>query len=230
MPGFQSALQAGACFIETDVQITADGIAVLHHDPSTLKTTGSDLPLTATDYETLRALPAGYPQRFAERFQDLHIARLDEFVELLQKWPNTRAFVEVKEASIAAHGIPAAVTTVLDCLQPVLQQCILISFNHELLAHARRLYPLPIGWVLHEWSADSRDRAIALEPDYLFCNQKRLPPRTEPLWHGPWQWVVYTVNSPSEVPPLLERGIQLIETDIISQLLADPALEGRGCV
>ena len=229
LPGFQSALQAGACFIETDVQITADGIAVLHHDPSALKITGSDLPLTTTDYKTLRALPAGYPQRFAGQFQDLHIARLDEFVTLLQKWPDASAFIEVKEASIAAHGIPAVIATVLDSLHPVLQQCVLISFNHELLAHARNIYPMPIGWVLHEWSTGSKKRATGLEPDYLFCNQKRLPPATESLWQGPWKWAVYTVNTASEIPALLERGIHFVETDRIRELLADPALEGWGC-
>jgi glycerophosphoryl diester phosphodiesterase len=229
LPGFHAALQAGACFIETDIQITADGVAVLHHDASALKITGSDLPLTTTDYKTLHTLPAGYPERFAERFQDLRIARLDEFVALLQTWPEASAFIEVKEASIATHGIPAVIAIVLDSLRPVLQQCILISFNHELLAHARSIHPLPIGWALHEWSTDSKERATDLQPDYLFCNQKRLPPASEPLWQGPWKWVVYTINRASEVPPLLERGIQLVETDNISELLADPALEGQGC-
>lgn len=230
MPGFRAALQAGACFVETDVQITADGMAVLSHDPSVLKITGRDLLVTATDYETLRALPAGYPQRFAGRFQDLHIARLDELVELLKQWPKARAFIEIKEASIAAHGISMAVDTVLDIINPVLPQCALISFNDALLAHVRRFWQLPVGWVLHEWSAHSKDRAIDLKPDYLFCNHKRLPPGNAPLWQGPWQWVVYTINTASVVPRLLERGVQLLETDIISQLLADPALEGRGCV
>ena len=40
--GFQSVLEAGACYIETDIQITADGIAVLSHDPSALKICGKE--------------------------------------------------------------------------------------------------------------------------------------------------------------------------------------------
>jgi glycerophosphoryl diester phosphodiesterase len=228
LPGFQAALQAGACLLETDIQITADGIAVLSHDPSTLKITGSDLQITASDYETLRVLPAGHPERFGDRYRDLHIARLDEFVELLQQWPDARAFIEIKEASISAHGIPGVIATVLDIISPVLQQCILISFNHELLAHTRMFHQLSIGWVLSEWSPDSKDRARQLAPDYLFCKHTRLPPGNGPLWQGPWQWAVYTVNTASEVLPLLQRGIQLIETDTIGQLLADPVLQGPG--
>lgn len=227
--GFQSVLEAGVCYIETDVQITADGIAVLSHDASVLKITGNDLQVTATDYKTLRALPAGYPERFSDRYRDLHIARLDELLDLLQQWPHVRAFIEVKQASIDAHGIPAVVATILASINPVLQQCILISFDYDLLVHARKHTQLPIGWVLSEWSSDSKDRALSLGPDYLFCNRKRLPAGAEPLWQGPWQWAVYTVNVASEVAPLLERGIQLIETNIIRQLLADPELENLGC-
>lgn len=227
--GFQAVLEAGACYIETDVQITADGIAILSHDSSVLKLTGHDLPVTATDYKTLRALPAGYPQRFGDQYRELHIARLDELVDLLKKWPQVRVFIEVKEASIAAHGIPMVVSTILDIIRPVLQQCILISFDYDILVHAREHTQLPIGWVLSEWSADSKERATRLGPDYLFCDHECLPAATEPLWPGPWRWAVYTVNVASDVAPLLRRGIQLIETNIISRLLADLELEDPDC-
>ena len=223
--GFQSVLEAGARLIETDVQITADGVAILSHDPSVSRITGTDLQITATDYKTLRALPAGYPERFGDQYQDLPIARLEELVELLQHWPDARAFIEVKQASIDAHGIHKVIDTVMDTLDPILAQCILISFDYDTLVHARQHCQLPIGWVLREWSSDSRDRAMKLAPDYLFCNRKRLPAMSESLWPGPWQWDVYTVNVASEVSPFLERGIQLIETNRIRALLADPEQE-----
>jgi len=230
LPGFRAILEAGACLLETDVQITADGIAVLSHDASALRMTGSDLSITSTDYATLRALPAGYPQRFADRFQDLYIARLDEFVRLLQQWPNARAFIEIKADSISAHGIPAVVDTILGLLAPVLQQCTLISFDYDTLVHARSHCSLPIGWILSDWSPGCEKRATMLAPDYLFCNRKRLPPGDEPLWQGSWQWAVYTINTARDVPRLLARGVRLIETDIIRQLLADPALQGIASV
>ena len=223
--GFQSVLEAGACLIETDVQITADGVAILSHDPSVSRITGTDLQITATDYNTLRALPAGYPERFGDQYQDLPIARLEELVDLLQQWPDARAFIEVKQASIDAHGIHKVVDTILDTIAPVLPQCILISFDYDILVHVRQHCQLPIGWVLREWSSDSRDHALKLAPEYLFCNRKRLPAETEPLWPGPWQWVVYTVNTASEVSPFLQRGIQLIETNCIRQLLSEVTLK-----
>jgi glycerophosphoryl diester phosphodiesterase len=228
--GFQSVLEAGARLIETDVQITADGIAILSHDPSASRVTGTDLQITTTDYKSLRALPAGYPERFGDQYRNLHITRLEELVDLLQQWPDTRVFIEIKQASIDAHGTHKVVETVLDIINPVVPQCILISFDYDTLVHARQHCQLPIGWVLREWSSDSKDRALKLAPDYLFCNRKRLPAGSEPLWQGPWQWVVYTINVASEVDSFLQRGIQLIETNVIRQLLADSEPEDPACV
>ena len=224
LAGYRAVLQAGATFIETDVQITADGIAVLNHDPSVLKATGTDLPIAETDYATLRALPAGYPDRFDHSYQDLVITRLDELVDLLRAWPDSRVFVELKQASLTAHGIASVVDTVMGIVEPILSQVILISFNHDALAHAGNNHSVPIGWVLREWSQDSRHMAESLAPDYLFVNRKRLPAKAEHLWAGPWQWVVYTVNAADEIPVFIEQGFQLLETDEISKLLADPCL------
>ena len=224
LTGYRAVLEAGAAFIETDVQITADGVAVLNHDPSVLKITATDLPVAETDYAILRALPAGHPERFDHRFQDLVITRLDELVDLMRAWPDRRVFVELKQASLTAHGIASVVETVMGIIDPIRTQVILISFNHDALVHIRSNHAVPVGWALREWSQHSRQLAAALAPDYLFINRKRLPGTDEPLWTGPWQWVVYTVNAAAEIPAFMERGFQLVETDEISKLLADPHL------
>ena len=115
---------------------------------------------------------------------------------------------------------------VLDCLADVPDQCILISFDEEVLAQAQRRSRIETGWVVPEWSDASAATAATLAPHYLFCNRKRLPPPPVPLWAGPWQWVVYTVNEASEIGPLLARGFRLVETNCISRLLADAAHKG----
>ena len=158
------------------------------------------------------------------RYQDLAITRLDELVDLLRAWPDSRVFVELKQASLTAHGIASVVDTVMGIVEPILSQVILISFNHDALAHAGNNHSVPIGWVLREWSQDSRHMAESLAPDYLFVNRKRLPAKAESLWAGSWQWVVYTVNAADEIPAFIEQGFQLLETDEISKLLADPCL------
>jgi len=226
LTGYAAVLNAGARYIETDIQITADGVAVLSHDPSTLKVTGRDHRIAETDYPVIRDLPAGHPDRFGERYSDLRITRLEEFVELLARWPGVTAFVEIKRASIEARGADAVVNHILDQLAPVLSQCVLISFEYAALVYIRESFELPVGWVIPEWSEANQQRAGALQPDYLFCNRKRLPAETGSLWQGPWQWAVYTVNAADEVLAFGDRGMNLVETNVISRLLTHRQLTG----
>ena len=219
LAGFSAILQAGARYLETDVQLTADGVPILSHDASLLRVSGKDIAITETEYATLSDIPAGYQERFDDKYQHYRIARLDEFVTLLGQWPGTTAFVEIKHGSLVAHGYACVVDTVMQTIRPVEKQCVLISFEYDALVYCRDHYNLPIGWVLPEWSKANHVSAIELAPEYLFCNRKRLPADTEPLWQGPWQWAVYTINDAGEARAQLDRGIQLVETNVIRQLM-----------
>ena len=184
--GFRSVLEAGARLLETDVQLTSDGVPVLSHDPTLLKVTGHDLLVTQTSYADLKDLPAGQPGQFGTRFSDQRIVHLDEFATLLGHWPDARAFVEFKPDSLQAFGIETVVDTVLK----------------------------------------SRAQATALAPQYLFVNRKRLPDDAA-LWDGPWQWVVYTLNTAQEITAYLERGARMVETNVICELLNEPSLRAQ---
>ena len=219
LAGYEAVLQAGATWIETDVQITADGVAVLSHDPSLLKITGQDLPVTGTDYKDIQNRPAGYPERFGDSFNHLRISRLDEFARLLAQWPRARAFVEIKPHSLSEHDMQRVIDVVLEMLAPCLSQCILISFEYEALRQVRCSCKLPIAWVLPEWSEQSRQLAGDLGPEYLFCNRKRLPDDLQQLWPGPWTWAIYTVNTPEDADYFTSLGAGMVETDVIRQLM-----------
>jgi glycerophosphoryl diester phosphodiesterase len=219
LAGYQAVLKAGARFIETDVQVTADGVPVLSHDPSLLKITGTDLVIPETDYQNIAVLPAGHPEHFGNAFAHLRIACLEEFARLLGLWPEVSAFVELKHASLRAFGVERMVGIVLETLAEVLTQCIFISFEHRALQYCRDVCPQPVGWVLPEWSPENKARALELAPEYLFCNRKRLPPEPQPLWEGPWRWAVYTLDDPDEIRHMLGRGARLVETNAISRLL-----------
>ena len=224
--GFEAVLRAGVRYIETDVQITADGVAVLNHDPSLLKITGHNLKVTDTEYRDMQTLSAGHPDRFGEKYKDLAITRLDELAVLLKQWPQARAFIEIKHASIVAFGAEKVVDIVLATLEDVFEQVTIISFDYEALVYARKSCDLPIGWVLPAWSGENKSRARELSPEYLFCNRKRLPPVSEALWDGSWKWVVYTVNEIDEIAPFIRRGMDMLETNRIRMMLAGPSTRG----
>ena len=76
----------------------------------------------------------------------------------------------------------------------------------------------PVGWALRSWDETSRQHALEIQPDYLFCNVKRLPPHPEPLWPGDWVWVVYEIIDPTEALELAARGVGMIETMAVAEL------------
>jgi glycerophosphoryl diester phosphodiesterase len=224
LEGFRAVLEAGATWLETDIQLTAEGIPVLSHDGSLLKLTGHDLPVPRTRWADMQDLPAGHPDRFGERYAHLRIALLADFVALLRDWPQAQAFIEIKQESLDVFGVAAVTEAVLKLLEPVRRQCIVISFNADVVQHARG--HLRTGWVLGDWSKASRAQAEQLAPDFLFVSRKRLPPDGDKLWEGPWQWAVYTVNEEINVAAYLARGIDLVETNRIRSLLHCAALTG----
>ena len=73
------------------------------------------------------------------------------------------------------------------------------------------------GWVLSQFNEVNQKVAEDLQPDYLFCNVKKVNQPAE-LWQGPWEWVLYDIKNPRFAYELLEQGVELIETGDIEKL------------
>ncbi|MDE2089911.1 MAG: glycerophosphodiester phosphodiesterase [Gammaproteobacteria bacterium] len=221
LPAVEAALRAGACYVEVDVQLSADGMPVLLHDASLARTAGIDVEIFDLTLER------------AERVRvnaDATIPSLAALVELLRGWPRVTAFIEIKEESLARCGTEYVVERTLAVLAPCAAQCVPISFDHAALEHARRRGAGDVGWVLRDWNAASRAAAEALAPEYLFCNHTRLPPPPLPLWKGPWRWALYEITDPELALALAARGADLIETMDIVAMLSHPVLCRKACL
>jgi glycerophosphoryl diester phosphodiesterase len=82
IPAFRAALDKGCDMIETDVHMTKDGVLVLIHDASTLRTTGVDIDVNGLTFEELRTLDAG--SSFSPEFTGTRIPSVEEFIELIK--------------------------------------------------------------------------------------------------------------------------------------------------
>lgn len=224
----EAALQVGACYIEFDVQLTADGVPVLCHDTNLQRTGGVDQHLLSMTAAQLADIYVNESARLGDKFTNATLPTLADAVALLKKWPHATAFVEMKEESLKAFGIENVVKMVLKVLEPVLDQCVLISFDRLAIRCARAMQELRVGWVMHQWDNATRGAATALAPNYLFCNYKKIP-ANDALWPGPWQWALYEVTNPEIALLLAARGASLIETMAIGEMLRYPLLRKRGC-
>ena len=224
LPAFEAAVQAGTRWVEFDVQLSADRVPVLLHDTTLDRTAGQPGAVFDLAVQQLSAISVGEPERFGTQFTDVMLPTLAEAVAWLMTQPQVQAFVEIKTESIQRFGIEAVHVAVMRALEPVRERCVLISFDDAFLFAARLATPMRIGWVAIDWTDDCARRARALAPDFLFINHTRLPPEPQPLWPGPWQWVVYEVADPTQALALAARGISFMETMAVAELFADARL------
>ena len=229
LEGLEAALRAGACWVEFDVQLCADGVPVVLHD-ATLERTAAraacimDLPSTQ-----LTGVSVHEPARFGARASTVSLPTLAQALALLSNWPRAQAFVEIKEESLARFGVDATLRAVIAVIRAQSVPCTLISYAAEILAPARAA-GLANGWVLRRWDAMTQRLAEIEAPDYLICNHRRLPLSAQAIWQGPWHWVSYEVSDPELALALATRGVELIETDTIGAMLGHPLLRTRHCL
>ncbi len=215
-----AAIEAGAGYVEFDIQLSKDGVPVLMHDADLWRTARVDRSVLDMTLEQLKDIWVNETARFGPKFGEVHIPTLDEAVAVLQKQSRVMAFVEIKRDSLKKFGTDCVVNRVVDALRPVLSRSVIVSFDLEALRDARERDAGSVGWVLSEWNLLVREAAERFQPEYLFCNYRMIPDEDE-LWPGPWHWAFYEVVDPDLALGLAARGARFIETMAIGEMLTD---------
>lgn len=217
--GFAAAIRAGAAYIETDVQLSADQVPMLFHDRTLTRVCGASGAIHDYTAEQLTQFPAREFERFGYKFAHEPIPTLAQFVAWLAQRPQVTAFIEIKRVSVARFGHAIVLSRVLRDLKPVSRQCILISYSLETLLHARRQGWPRVGAVIERWRERNQPIVKELRPEYLFCDVNGLPRFGRLKVHGA-QLAVYEVADAPLALRLSRRGVQLIETFAIGELRA----------
>jgi len=198
-------------YAEFDVQLSADGVPFVIHDASLVRTTRGAGDVRLMMSGQLDGIDAGEPARFGRVHAGTSLPRLSAVVELMAEQRDAHAFVEVKRASLVHHGRVPFVEKVLAALEPVRDRCVLISFDADACRIARAAGKLPIGWVLDGDPVQLRPVIELMQPEYLFCDHRRLP-AARALPAGPWTWVAYEVTDAGQALELAARGVGMVES------------------
>ncbi len=103
---FADALHSGADVIETDVQCSADGVAVIFHDEDLIRLAGIPKKVSEMSWKELSVLDIGFGKR------------IPTLKQALQEFPNARFNLDVK--SLGSINSTAAVVNELGAQQRVL--------------------------------------------------------------------------------------------------------------
>lgn len=220
LAGIRAALLAGATFIEVDIQFSSDRVPFLYHDENMLRMSGSDQSILQSSSELINKLSITYPASSSSPGKAESIATLQQLVELIAEWPDCQFFLELKRQSVEQLGVKVCVQEILSTIKKVRRSCIPISFHAGAVREFQKSTDTRVGWVVREWDEHHHELAESLNPDFLFCNVKKIPKDTSRLWQGPWQWVLYTVNEIQHIHELHLAGFSLIETNLFDEVQA----------
>lgn len=224
----EAALQAGACWLEFDVQMCADGQFVLLHDADFNRTGDDPRSVFDSDSQSLQGVSVHEPDRFGERFFPEAVPDLGSVLQRLAAFPNVRAMVEIKDESLHRWGLEKVMDALLKTLTPFRHQCILIAYSDAALGYVQQQGDMDTGWVVSSYDQQHLERARQLGPKFLICNERKIPPGETP-WRGAWQWMLYDISDPDTALQWSARGVALIETRDIKAMLEHPLLASQAC-
>lgn len=230
--GLRAALEAGACYVEFDAQMTADSQLVLLHDDTLMRTSGRVASLFDLTVAQLEGISAHEPERLGDEFDGEPIPTLQQALDLIAQYPAVTAFVEIKEESLDHYRLDVVMDVLLEQLQAHAKQCVVISFDYDAMQYARDSSDFRIGWVLEKYDNEYKQVAEQLKPDYLICNYKKIPEGETP-WLGSgacnWEWMLYDIDDPALALQWGERGVAIIETPNIDTMLQHAKLKQENC-
>jgi glycerophosphoryl diester phosphodiesterase len=215
LPSIEAALQAGARYIEVDVQLSKDAEPVLFHDRNLQRLCDRDGAIHDYDWQEI--------QEF--RIQEHALPHIKELVALLRQHPEVTVFIELKRISLEHFGCQTVLAQVLPELQAIKTQVVLISYSLEVMQLLRDNDDYPVGVVIDDWPEREQAAILAIKPEYLFCNLESIPVTGE-LECKDCQLVVFECTDPQQASSLLQRGVSLVETFAIGEMLTAMASLG----
>jgi glycerophosphoryl diester phosphodiesterase len=213
LAAFELALVQNADAIELDVKLSADGYAVVIHDPTVNRTTGSQGRVSDLSLQQLQALDAG--RFFSEKYRGEKIPSLEEVFEVLGK----RTFINVELTNYNTPRDSLVETVCMLVKKFGLQKRVLFSSFFALnLSKARAYLPdvprglLAVNGFLGAWARSfgfNFGRYQALHP-YLKDVTVQQVQRVHRLNRRIHVW---TVNAEEDMRRLFHWGVDAIFTD-----------------
>lgn len=190
IPAFQRAFERGAQAIELDVHATADGVVVVHHDPSLHSATGALLEISKTSWADLATV---------ELVPGVGIPRLADVLAVTPA--GATVYVEIKGA-----GIEATVATVVRESGVI---CAVHSFDHAAVERMRTIAPtIPRGILFENADQDvlaamRRTEARDVWPHWKLVDQTLV----ETVHDAGGRVIVWTVNDLDVAERLTALGV-----------------------
>ena len=219
MAAFETALEHGSPRIELDVQMTADGVAVVTHDTSLRRCTGCNANIYDLPYVQVQQLDAG--RWFHRQFTGSYIPTLEEVLALCKG----KAELNIEIKPNAATPELEAETIRIIREKGFAQDCTITSQSYETLCKVKELAPeIRTGYILALGVGSHYDLPAA---DFFSVQSTFITSGMVQQIHKRSKTIsAWTVNREEDASELLSIGVDDLITDkpdMIQQLLSEDA-------
>jgi glycerophosphoryl diester phosphodiesterase len=213
LAAFRKAVELGARFIETDLQLTRDARLIAIHDTTLDRTTNGHGQVHSLTLEQIRALDAGawFDSRGPVSYAGEHVPTLDEILSFSQEH-DVNFYLEIKSG--AAWGVEhAVVAAVRDANASA--RVVILSFDAAILDSVYRLDGMMMtGFLCEHPSSDLVERAVRLGARQLAPRGDLITSALVKKAHDAGlQVVAWTINDPEQMRRLMDAGVDGIMTD-----------------
>jgi glycerophosphoryl diester phosphodiesterase len=222
MAAFRAAMDAGATYIELDVQHTRDREIAVLHDGDLMRMGSDPRKLAALSVAELASIDIG--RKYGAAFSGERAPTLEQVIDLVRG--RTKINIELKY-NVPDPDLAPAVIALLK-RKGFLDQVVITSLDHAALRQVKALEPrLQTGHIVTAAVGD----VVRTDADFLSLNAARATPELIRRAHAAGKAVhVWTVNQPEVMLRMLERGVDNIITDDparLAQLIRDRAALDR---
>lgn len=222
MAAFRKAVELGAGFIETDLQLSRDARLVALHDDTLDRTTNDSGPVSSKTLEELRRLDAGswFRPSGHEAISPFAAERIPTLEEVLAfgRQHEIGMLLEVKPTG--PSGVEHAVVGALR-VSGEIPRSVVLSFAPSVLKRIRQLEPLVMtGFLYSDRLPSAVATAVELGARQLLPRTDRVTPELVSEAHAhDLKVVTWTANAPNEMQKLISVGVDGIITDYPDRLV-----------
>jgi glycerophosphoryl diester phosphodiesterase len=205
MAAFRAALEAGADFVELDVQRTRDGAIIVMHDGDFMRMGGDPRKVAQVTAADVARIDIG--SRHDAKFAGEHPPLLADVIALARG--GMKINIELKY-NVPDPGLAPAVIELLRS-ENFIDQVVITSLDYRALKQVKSIEPrLKTGHIVTAAVGDvSRTQA-----DFLSLNSARATPALLRRAHAAHKEVaVWTVDKPEVMQRMIERGVDNIITN-----------------
>lgn len=212
----EAAEQAGAEYVEVDIQLSADHVPVLYHDRDLTRLCQQSGAIHDYTFSQLDEFYVTDSEKFADKYAKNKITSLQVFIDYLKKHPGLNAFIELKRLMIDTFGEELVLNTLLPMFDGMSNQVIFISYNQSILKNIHDTTNYATGIVIDEWNELNKN--ADWNSEWLFCSDQGLPDNNEEL-NTKSNIAVFEVGNIGLAKHLLAKGIRYLETFRIKEML-----------